>query len=636
MKRYLELLGLIREDSYVTTSHLAQALGVSSRTVRSYIAQLNRELGAWGAGVIAMPRKGVRLVVSDRERYSSYHPAHEQSDLTRDERIRQIAEYLLTVDKPVLLDDLAEMLHFSRSTLKRDMREVRQLLAKFELKVDNRAHRGMRVEGSEEGIRNGLAHLKRAAGVAVGTAEGDELAALREIVTRQVADGRFRISDLAVENLAVHLYIAIKRVRTGNQIELDPRVISELAGEAKGVSMDVATGILEEVELAYDVRFPRSEAYNFLARLSGKQIVSLDDATTNTVVAEENTRLVFDMLERVRESYQIDLRYDIELVTALAMHLAPLRTRMKYGLPSVNPLLDEIRHGYVLAFSMATVACSVLTGELGYDVPADEVAYVAMYLSVALDRHRDKADEKDNVLIVCGSGRAFSEMLAHRIRDMFGRYLNIVGTTSAHDIGQVDFADIDYVFSTVAVNYPVPVPIVEVTTFLADRDVSNIARTLSEKRMNRLATELIHSELVFWKDLADREEVIAFLCHEMAARAELPDDFEVLVLEREQAGATAFGNLVAIAHPIRAVGTEDVLALAILKHPIDWGGEEVQLVFLLSIGQKKSRGLANFYRMMNGLVGNRRYVERLVASTSVEEVKRTLRLVAEASAQERQ
>lgn len=631
MKRYLELLGLVHEGTYTTTTSLAQELGVSSRTIRSDIAQLNDELGQWGASVESTPRKGVTLVVTDRDRYSQYRPAYEQSDLSQDERVRQITEYLLTIDHPVLLDDLADMLYFSRSTLKRDMREVRHILSRFGLEIDNRAYQGMKVTGREEDIRACLAHLKRSAGVAASAAEGDELEFLRQIVIRQVTSHHFRISDLAVENLAIHLLIAVKRVRMGNRIEFDVQTVSELAEEAKGANMDVASAILEEVERTYDVSFSRSEAYNFLVRLSGKQIVSFDSKDANTVVSEENSRLVFAMLEHVRESYQIDLRFDLELVTTLAMHLAPLRTRMKYGMASVNPLLEDVRHGYVLAYSMATVACSVLEEELGHEVPADEVAYVAMYLSVALDRHRDKTEEKDNVLLVCGSGRATSEMLAYRIRDAFGKYLNVVGTTSAHDLGQVDFAGIDYVFTTVTIDQPVPVPIVEVSTLLGERDKSAITRTLSKGRMSRFATSLIKSDLVFWRDFASKEEVISYLSAELSARVDLPEDFEQLVLDREKAGTTAFGNLVAIAHPIRAVGTENALALAILDHPIDWGGEEVQLVFLLTIG-RKSRGLASFYRMMNGLVGNRDYVERVIASTSASEVKETLRLVAEPGA----
>lgn len=627
MKRYLELLSLIHEGTYVTTSHLAQELGVSSRTIRSDIAQLNDELSQWGAGVESVPRKGVTLIVNDRDRYGLYRPAYEQSDLSQDERVRQIVEYLLTIDRPVLLDDLADMLYFSRSTLKRDMREVRRILAGFNLAIDNRAHQGMRVTGREEDIRACLAQLKRNAGVVVDAAEGDELEALRSIIIHQVTSHHFRISDLAVENLAVHLLIAVKRVRMGNRIEFDVQTVNELAEEVKDVDTEVASAILEEVESVYHVTFSRSEAYNFLVRLSGKQIVSYDGDGANTVVSEENSRLVFGMLERIRDSYQIDLRYDLELVTALAMHLAPLRTRMKYGMASINPLLEDVRHGYVLAYSMATVACSVLEEQLGHEVPDDEVAYVAMYLAVALNRHRDKTEDKDNVLLVCGSGRASSEMLAYRIRDAFGKYLNVVGTTSAHGLGQIDFTGIDYVFTTVAIDRSVPVPIVEVTTLLGERDVSTITHALAEGRASRFATSLVKPDLVFWKDFTNKEEVIAFLCGELTERFDLPDDFEELVFEREKAGTTAFGNLVAIAHPIRAVGTENALALAILEHPVDWDGEEVQLVFLLTIG-KKSRGLTSFYRMMNSLVGNRECVERVIASSSVEGVKRTLRLAA--------
>lgn len=635
MKRYLELLSLIREGSYVTAASLAQELGVSSRTIRSDIAQLNDELGEWGASVESTPRKGVTLVVTDRDRYSQYRPAFEQSEMSQDERVRQITEYLLTIDHPVLLDDLADMLFFSRSTLKRDMREVRRILSRFGLEIDNRAYQGMKVIGREEDIRACLAFLKRSAGVAANAAEGDELESLRQIVIRQVKSHHFRISDLAVENLAIHLLIAVKRISKGNRIVLDAQTEGELAEEAMGANMDVATAILEEVESVYQVNFSRSEAYNFLVRLSGKQIVSFDSKDANTVVSEENSRLVFAMLEHVRESYQIDLRFDLELVTTLAMHLAPLRTRMKYGMASVNPLLDDVRHGYVLAYSMATVACSVLEEELGREVPADEVAYVAMYLSVALDRHREKAEDKDNVLVVCGSGRAISEMLSYRIRDAFGKYLNVVGTTSAYDLGQYDFTGIDYVFTTVRIDTPVPVPIVEVSAFFGERDKSTVTHALAQGRMSRFATALVNPELVFWKDFATKDEVISFLCDEMAARVDLPEDFEQLVREREKVGTTSFGNLVAIAHPIRAVGTKNALAMAILEHPIDWGGEEVQLVFLLTIG-KKSRGLASFYRMMNSLVANREYVERVVASSSVREVKEMLRLAAEPDARNEQ
>lgn len=631
MKRYQELLRLVSEDKYVTTTHLADQLGISSRTVRSDIAQLNDELGSWGARIVATPRRGVILTVSDRARFEQYRPEADESDFDQDERVRQTAEYLLTVDHPVLLDDLADMLFFSRSTLKRDMREVRRIFGEFDLRIDNRAHQGMKVEGKESDIRRCLAHITRSSD-SVGGGDGRETAAdFKEIIARQITQRHFRMSDLAIENLAIHLLIAVRRVRIGNCVELPADVTEELADEGRaGGEMDVAMAILGEVEELCHMRFPRGESYNFLMHLVSKEIVSFDSDVANTVVTEQSYQLVMRMLERVRDSYQIDLRHDLDLVTMLSMHLIPLRMRMKYRMVSVNPLLDDIRRNYVLAYSMATVACSVLVEEYGSEVPADEVAYVAMYLSIALARRRDK--NKDNVLIVCGSGKASSEMLAYQVREAFGKDLNVVGTSSAYGLSQIDFTGIDYVFTTVRIDQPVPVPIIEVSALLGGSDVNRISQVLSKSHMDRLVTSMIQPELVFWKDCGTKAEVISFLCSEVMRYSNLPDDFESLVFEREKVGMTSFGNMVAIAHPLKAVGDENICALAILKDPIDWDGDQVQLVFLLTIGRGKTRALQSFYRVMNRLISNRKFAEMLIRTTSFEDVEEALRLVAETDA----
>lgn len=200
-----------------------------------------------------------------------------------------------------------------------------------------------------------------------------------------------------------------------------------------------------------------------------------------------------------------------------------------------------------------------------------------------------------------------------------------------YGLGQIDFEGIDYIFTTVAISQPVPVPIIEVSTFLGGNDVSRISQALSKSHMNRLVTGLIRPDLVFWKDYEDKGEVISFLCSEIARHSTLPGDFESLVLAREEVGMTSFGNLVAIAHPIRAVGDENVVALAILENPIDWGGDDVQLVFLLTIGRGKTKELQGFYRMMSRLIGSRRSVDRS-RSTHFDEVADSLRLVAEMNA----
>ena len=80
-------------------------------------------------------------------------------------------------------------------------------------------------------------------------------------------------------------------------------------------------------------------------------------------------------------------------------------------------------------------------------------------------------EDKKNILIVCGTGRGTAQLLMYQFKDNFGKYLNQIYTSDALGIKNVDFTDIDYVITTVPIAYSVPVPILEIKSFVEDRDV---------------------------------------------------------------------------------------------------------------------------------------------------------------------
>lgn len=60
------------------------------------------------------------------------------------------------------------------------------------------------------------------------------------------------------------------------------------------------------------------------------------------------------------------------------------------------------------------------------------------------------------------------------------------------------------------------------------------------------------------------------------------DEFKASVRERERIAPTAFGNLVAMPHPVRACSDEPFVAVGLLDERIMWNAYEVQAVFLIS------------------------------------------------------
>ncbi|KAF6583203.1 helix-turn-helix domain-containing protein, partial [Paenibacillus sp. EKM208P] len=60
-------------------------------------------------------------------------------------RNRFLMKKLLLTNAYVKLDDLAEILYVSRSTLQNDLKELRKLLATYGLSLENRPYHGIRV-----------------------------------------------------------------------------------------------------------------------------------------------------------------------------------------------------------------------------------------------------------------------------------------------------------------------------------------------------------------------------------------------------------------------------------------------------------------------------------------------------------
>jgi len=78
MDRWLQLILLMPENERITYKELAEALGVSTRTIYDDILQLNRMMLPHGAQLEARPYHGVKLAVTDRTRFLSFLDALEE------------------------------------------------------------------------------------------------------------------------------------------------------------------------------------------------------------------------------------------------------------------------------------------------------------------------------------------------------------------------------------------------------------------------------------------------------------------------------------------------------------------------------------------------------------------------------
>lgn len=604
----------VREHPGVPQHELASHLGVSERTIRTYLNRCNDALES--VARICKADGGYRLDIEDEEGFRALiSPADGDRaapvPVTPEERVTYLLRDLLVRTNWITIDDIASILYVSRNTISKDLRHVEERLAPFGLALERRPHYGIRVTGPEMARRLCMASVTLDA--LIDDAGDDHRASLDVIsqcVNTVLAEERFELNSASYQNLIVHLAVAVRRIQEKCFMPMDDVQVEQLCDPHEYA---VAAKVAEAIGSALGIEFPREEIGYIAIHLAGKRSVyaSSDDAEGLTI-SDEVWNVVSEMLEVVWQAYRFDFRDDLELRMNLARHIVPLSVRLRCNMRLENPLLTDIKKRYALAYSIALDASTVLAKHYDSALSDDELGYIALAFALALERRESELPKK-NILVVCASGQGSARLLEWRYRKEFGEWVDQITLCDVSHVESVDFSHIDYVFTTVPIKHQLPVPVRQVDYFLDDADVREVRDVLT----GSLATNALHG--YFDRDLfvphvqaTTKEEVIALLCERIAQVREVPATFRQLVEKRERLAQTSFGNQVALPHPFKAVTDDTFVCVGVLDEPVAWNEQEVRAVFLISISRSKNKDLDRFYRSFVGLVTSAEAIQTLV------------------------
>ena len=606
----------------VSVSELASALSVSDRTVRNYIHRLSEELA--GAARVENRRGLVALVVNDREALDrilggrgSVVPGAPE---TREERTAYLLRNLLSRSTYVTLDDLSGELFVSTRTLSDDLREVERDLARFGLSLERRPRYGIRVDGPELARRVALASLVGAGSSGMTWPDVQAVMVRVERCVRPILDrGGVQISSVARHNLIVHISIALIRVGEGCFVPLDPSVREAIQGSPEYA---IAEELAEKIKDEFGMSLPQDETAYIALHLAGRRTMSDTPEGTAPVISDEVWHVVENMLDVVWDTFGIDLRRDLELRMNLARHVVPLAVRLTWHMRLDNPLLQEVKTRFPLAYSMGASTAPVLEEAYGSAPSDDEIGYLALAFALALERRETQLPKK-NILVVCASGHGSARLLEHRYRKEFGDYLASIEVCDVTQVGSRDFTHIDYVFTTVPLDVELPVPVRLVQFFPDQRELERVRGILREGPVANVVSACFCRELFFpHLDLSSKEEIIDFLSGE-AVRSGLADpSFSEQVWRREQASPTSFGNGIAMPHPLEPVGDSTGVVVGILEHPIAWDGygHDVSIVFLVSFPRSSDATSRALIDMLAEVFSDVEGVEHLVRTQTWEKL----------------
>lgn len=150
------------------------------------------------------------------------------------------------------------------------------------------------------------------------------------------------------------------------------------------------------------VNYTRDEENYLCLYLAGRQMIgNTVENDRNFIIREQTDRLALLMMDLVSREYGLDLHQNFDVRMTLNQHLVPFDIRIRYDIPLKNPMLNEIKQKYSLAYQMSYDAVGVLRKYIHKDVSEEEIGYFALIFQLVLEKGR-KAHSSDVLVKFCG------------------------------------------------------------------------------------------------------------------------------------------------------------------------------------------------------------------------------------------
>ncbi|WP_292674432.1 MULTISPECIES: PTS sugar transporter subunit IIA [unclassified Microbacterium] len=622
---------LVREADWMTAAELADVVGVTPRSIRSYVTALNARVPD-GAVVESGPlgyRAGTDAGAAQRAAIDADSPR---------ERVHRLVRSLLAASDGVDVFEAADQFHVSPATLEGDLGRVRALLGGTGLVLERTAARA-RLRGTEMAQRRLLSTL-----VHDETDEGAfDLAAVRrtlgegsigaeafgpfksDLVAGLGALGYF-VNEFGIGDVMLHIAITADRVAHGRALDVPSEPArsdaqADAQFDAQADAQEQVSALVERLCAEHlDVRLGTGDRRH-LGALVLSRVVAPGAGEAASVI---RSRLEPDVEQAVREvvgraaaEFLVDIDHE-DFVMRLALHVQNLRLRAREQAWSRNPLTRSLKSTYPMMFEIAVFISDGLQGILGIPLMDDEIAYIAMHVGGRLERSR-RAGAQLTATIVCPGYYELHELLRSSVDQSLGQAIDVVGVETRVD-PDWDAIDTDLILTTIDAP-ALSERIVRIQPFLTESDVERVqaaaGRVRRARRLARLRDELgrYFSADAFVGRIrpgATAEMVIRRLGARLVAQGVIDDDYVERTLERERLSSTAFTDALAVPHALGMTATRTAIAVGIADPSIEWGEGRVQVVAMVAFSESDREAFQTVFEQLVEVFSERESVQRIV------------------------
>lgn len=520
-------------------------------------------------------------------------------------RISYIISRLLDSNDYLKSADLADEMYISRSQISNDIKLAKNMLSSYHLTLISKPYYGIKIIGKENDIRNYIIQEKLKIKNLVcdeithSFSSHEHIDDINNIVIKILTHSHYIISDIALQNLILHIVTAVNRIKSGHLIHMDSLNISPVYAHV----IEISKNILEKCADIYNFEFNDDEIFFLALNLYGKR-----EFDKQEFITDEINNLVFLGLYKIKEIFGLDFTSNLNLRISLGLHILPLLTRINTNMQLRNIMTFNIKQKYTLAYDLASTFTNTIIPS-DKKILDDEIAYVALHFVNYIDQNSPQ--KKKRMLIISSLRRSETILLQNNILRNFPSIKevkiiskNSLSTTNVNNYNVICTTENDIFINNNKIQ--------KISYFLNDTDIKKIELLLDGFNGPKDILDCFSEDLFYYGDAPSKNAVIKWL-YEMAYKQGLADEkLYHSIMNHENVTSTYFGNYLAIPHPEIFLSETSFISVAILPKPILWDDEYVDIVFLVSI-QKNNPNAFKLWSYLSFLISN---------NTTLEEIKK--------------
>jgi len=539
-------------------------LDISLQTLQKSIQQLNDVL-APNIQIISQDDLLMLEVYdyTELERILSGSLKQESDFNSSSKRIAYLLKRLIESTSPLLIDDLAEEVGVSRSTLNKDLKQVKSLAESYSITISGKPNRGLEVLGSELNLR--LLYIHQ---VAPYFEERTLTEATSSFLETLVQD--YKIPKETQELLRKTISIMVERIHTSKVLNCPiPYYKNDLT------ETPLAEKLIYHIEMTYKISLSQFEI-DFLCFPFNVRFI--DTLSKPSYQSEQVANIFQGIVKKVKETMLVHFD-DEELFEEIKSHLGALINRLIFHVQANDIFHGEVQTQYPFAFEMAKIAGEELSAILGSELELSEIGYLALYFEMILRKQNSAVKgSRKQIAVVCTTGRGTAAMIIQQLRRVLGNDVDIT-QYSEEDFNVELNQDYFAIFTTVPLKYKdSKSPVIQVNHLQWLQEEWQKANAFHQKNLETVSLRFLR--------LSPQKTYQQYLLNMVAELGKLQmidKGFIERIIDREKKQSTIFGGGIAFPHTINQGYAKTILMFGKLEEPYQKGDEWIEFIFLVAI-----------------------------------------------------